>query len=45
MLGLVFGTSNIMTNSITCVKDANVFGIGARIATSRSPTTPSGRTR
>ncbi|WP_407418718.1 hypothetical protein [Paratractidigestivibacter faecalis] len=31
VLGLVFGTSNIMTNSITCVKDANVFGIGARI--------------
>ena len=26
VLGLVFGTSNIMTNSITCVKDANVFG-------------------
>ncbi|WP_418733469.1 hypothetical protein [Ellagibacter sp.] len=31
VLGLVFGTSNIMTNSITCVRDANVFGIGARI--------------
>lgn len=31
VLGLAFGTSNIMTNSITCVKDANVFGIGARI--------------
>lgn len=31
VLGLVFGTSNIMTNSITCVKDTNVFGIGARI--------------
>lgn len=31
VLGLVFGTSNIMTNSITRVKDANVFGIGARI--------------
>lgn len=31
VLGLVFGTSNIMTNSITCVKDASVFGIGARI--------------
>lgn len=31
VLGLVFGTSNIMTNSITYVKDANVFGIGARI--------------
>ena len=31
VLGLVFGTSNIMTNSITCVKDANIFGIGARI--------------
>lgn len=31
VLGLVFGTSNIMTNSITCVKDANFFGIGARI--------------
>ncbi len=31
VLGLVFGTSNIMTNSITCVKDANVLGIGARI--------------
>ncbi len=31
VLGLVFETSNIMTNSITCVKDANVFGIGARI--------------
>lgn len=30
-LGLVFGTSNIMTNSITCVKDASIFGIGARI--------------
>ena len=31
VLGLVFGTSNIMTNSITCVKDTNVLGIGARI--------------
>lgn len=31
VLGLMFGTSNIMTNSITCVRDANVFGIGARI--------------
>lgn len=31
VLGLVFGTSNIMTNSITCIKDTNVFGIGARI--------------
>lgn len=31
VLGLVFGTSNIMTNSITCVKDTNIFGIGARI--------------
>lgn len=31
VFGLVFGTSNIMTNSITCVKDTNVFGIGARI--------------
>ena len=31
VLGLVFGTSNIMTNSITCVKDTNFFGIGARI--------------
>lgn len=30
-LGLIFGTSNIMTNSITCVKDASIFGIGARI--------------
>ena len=30
-LGLVFGTSNIMTNTITCVKDENLFGIGARI--------------
>lgn len=46
VLGLVFGTSNIMTNSITCVKDANVFGIGARIPRpTRSPTTLSGRTR
>ena len=36
VLGLVFGTSNIMTNSITCVKDTNVFGIGARIPTTYS---------
>lgn len=36
VLGLVFGTSNIMTNSITCVKDSNVFGIGARIPTTYS---------
>ncbi len=36
VLGFVFGTSNIMTNSITCVKDANVFGIGARIPTTYS---------
>lgn len=31
VLGLVFGTSNIMTNTISCVKETNVFGIGARI--------------
>ena len=36
VLGLVFGTSNIMTNSITCVKSTNVFGIGARIPTTYS---------
>ena len=36
VLGLVFGTSNIMTNSITCVKSTNVFGIGARIPTTFS---------
>ena len=36
VLGLVFGTSNILTNSITCVKDTNVFGIGARIPTTYS---------
>ena len=36
VLGLVFGTSNIMTNSITCVKETNVFGIGARIPTTHS---------
>lgn len=31
LLGLIFGTSNIMTNSITCVKGTNVLGIGLRI--------------
>lgn len=31
ILGLIFGTSNIMTNTITCVKETNAFGIGARI--------------
>ncbi len=31
VLGLVFGTSNIMTNTISCVKDDNVFGLGLRI--------------
>lgn len=31
VLGLVFGTSNIMTNTISCVKETNVFGVGARI--------------
>jgi hypothetical protein len=31
LLGLVFGTSNIMTNSITCVENVNLFGVGARI--------------
>lgn len=31
VLGLLFGTANIMTNSITCVKSTSALGIGARI--------------
>ena len=31
ILGLIFGTSNILTNTITCVKETNAFGIGTRI--------------
>ncbi len=35
VLGLVFGTGNIMTNTITCVRDANVAGsFGIPILTS-----------
>ena len=35
VLGLVFGTGNIMTNTITCVRDANVAGaFGIHILTS-----------
>lgn len=33
LLGLIFGTSNIMTNSISCIKNCNVFGVGVRIPT------------
>lgn len=33
LLGLVFGTANIMTNSISCVKSCNIFGVGIRIPT------------
>lgn len=31
VLGLVFGTSNIMTNTISCVKDEVAFGLNLRI--------------
>lgn len=31
VLGLLFGTANIMTNSITCVKSTGTLGIGLRI--------------
>lgn len=31
VLGLLFGTSNIMTNSITCVKSSGIFGAGIHV--------------
>lgn len=34
LLGLVFGTANILTNTITCVRDAGPLGIKARIPVS-----------
>lgn len=46
VLGLVFGTSNIMTNSITCVKDTNVLVlVHESPRPTRSPMTPLGKIR
>ena len=31
VLGLIFGTANIMTNSITCVKNQSILGVGMKL--------------
>lgn len=36
LLGIVFGTSNILTNSITCVKDVSAFGFGINVPVTHS---------